>query len=120
MKKITATLIAGLFATTAFAQVPDSPVAKTNVETKDAKTAVLVDTKEARADLKATTKEAQKAATTDAKAKVVAKTDTKDAKAAVKADAKDAKAELKADAKVGTEAHPENHGAHVSATAQTK
>ena len=46
MKKTIATLIAGLFASAAFAQAPATPVAKANTGKMDAKTAVLVDNKD--------------------------------------------------------------------------
>jgi hypothetical protein len=136
MKKITAALIAGLFATAAFAQttttaatpatpaVSATPAAQASVDAKTPK-AAFVDNK----DLKASTQ-------TDGK--LVKKVSKADAKAAAKAEkAKDAakadaKAEVKADPKAETkvpgkssikppaEAHTGTHGAEVSATAQTK
>ena len=101
MKKITATLIAGLFASAAFAQTPStpaSPAAPAAHASTDAKTpkAAFVDNK----DLKGSTH-------TDGK--LVKKVSKADAKAVAKAD-KDAKAAAKAD----------THGAHVSETAKTK
>ncbi len=75
MKKVTATLIAGLFATAAFAQppaTPASPVAQ--ADGKDAKTAVLVENKEVKADAKEA-KDAAKAETKDAKASTDVKAD---------------------------------------------
>ena len=113
MKKITATLIAGLFATAAFAQTPATPAtpdAQANVDAKTPK-AAFVDNK----DLKA-------GAQTDGK--LVKKISKADAKAAAKADkaaeAKaDSKAAVKADAKLPAEAHTGTHGAHGSTTTTT-
>ena len=103
MKKITATLIAGLFATAAFAQTTTAP-APTKAEVK-------ADAKEAKADLKADTKDA----------KATLKADTKDAKAAAKADGKTpVKSNVKPPAEVSTTGHTGTHGADVSATAKTK
>jgi len=103
MKKITATLIAGLFATAAFAQTTTAP-APTKAEVK-------ADAKEAKADLKADTKDA----------KATLKADTKDAKAAAKADGKTpVKSSVKPPAEVSTTTHTGTHGADVSATAKTK
>ena len=109
MKKITATLIAGLFATAAFAQTPSTPsssaapAAQAGVDAKTPK-AAFVDNK----DLKASTQ-------TDGK--LVKKVSKADAKAAAKAD-KDAKAAAKAENK--SEVQAGTHGAHVSETAKTK
>ena len=107
MKKITATLIAGLFATAAFAQTTTAP-APTKAEVK-------ADAKEAKADLKADTKDARE----------TLKADTKDAKAAAQADGKTpVKSSVKPPAEVSTTTHTgtagATHGADVSATARTK
>ena len=108
MKKITATLIAGLFATAAFAQTTTTAPAPTKAEVK-------ADAKEAKAEVKADAKDA----------KATLKADTKDAKETLKADTKDAKTTLgkssvKAQAEVSTTAHAGTHGADVSAVAKTK
>lgn len=76
MKKVTATLIAGLFATAAFAQTPAAPAsAVAQADGKDAKTAVLVDSKEVKADAKEA-KDAAKAESKDAKASADVKAGT--------------------------------------------
>lgn len=119
MKKITATLIAGLFATAAFAQTtttaPVPTKAEVKADTKEAKAEVKADAKDAKATLKADTKQA----------KDTIKADTKDAKAAIKADAKDAKttagkSSIHPPAEVSATGHTGTHGADVSATAKTK
>ena len=115
MKKITATLITGLFVTVTFAQTPATPATSATPAAQastDAKTpkAAFVDNK----DLKASTQ-------TDGK--LVKKVSKADAKAAAKAD-KDAKAAAKAagktDVKASADAPAGTHGAHVSETAKTK
>jgi hypothetical protein len=105
MNKVIATLIAGLFATAAFAQTPaaTAPVAPTKAEAKHDKTVVKAEAKEAATVAKADAKEAKtvaKAEVKETKAAVKAETNT-----SVKADTKEAvKAEVKADAK--TDAKP--------------
>jgi polyisoprenoid-binding protein YceI len=47
MKKVIATLIAGLFATAAFAQTPAAPAAPAKVEAAHTKAVVKADAKEA-------------------------------------------------------------------------
>lgn len=118
MKKITATLIASLFATAAFAQTPATPATPASSTTAaahastDVKTpkAAFVDNK----DLKATTQTDGKLVkkVNKAEAAAVAKAD-KEAKAA-------AKAAGKADMKASAETPAGTHGAHVSETAKTK
>jgi hypothetical protein len=110
MKKITATLIAGLFATAAFAQTTTTAPAPTKAEVK-------ADAKEAKAEVKADAKDA----------KATLKADTKEAKAAVKADTKEAKPMGKSSihppaepSTTGHTGHTGTHGADVSATAKTK
>ena len=119
MKKITATLIAGLFATAAFAQTTTAPAptkAEVKADAKEAKAEVKADAKDAKATVKADTKEA----------KAAVKADAKESKAAVKAHAKDAatgatKSNLKPPAEVSTTSHAgTTHGADVSASAKTK
>ena len=113
MKKIVATLIAGLFASAAFAQTT----------TATGNTATAAPTK---AEVKADAKDA----------KAAAKADTKEAKAAAKTDAKEAKtpgkssvrppAEVSTTTQANTQTdthtgkHADTHGADVSATAKTK
>jgi len=114
MKKITAALIAGLFATAAFAQTTTTPAptkAEVKADAKEAKAELKADTKDAKATLKADTKEA----------KETLKADTRDAKAAAKADGKTpVKSSVKPPAEVSTTGHAGTHGADVSATAKTK
>jgi hypothetical protein len=111
MKKIVATLIAGLFATVAVAQTPATPATSATPAAQastDAKTpkAAFVDNK----DLKASTQ-------TDGK--LVKKVSKADAKAVAKAD-KEAKDAAKAEGKAGAKAPADTHGAHVTDTAKTK
>ncbi len=94
MKKITATLIAGLFATAAFAQTPAAATTKGAVQA-DAKTAVLVNNKDLKAG--AATKETVKVDTMQPTA--VVKPETKDVKTAVNAGTKKEKTTTKAKAK---------------------
>ncbi len=115
MQKITATLIASLFATAAFAQTPATPASSATAST-DVKTpkAAFVDNK----DLKATTQTDGKLVkkVNKAEAAAVAKAD-KEAKVAAKAAGK---ADVKADVKASAETPAGAHGAHVSETAKTK
>ena len=122
MKKITATLIASLFASVAFAQTPTTPAtpatsatpaAQANMDTKTPK-AAFVDNKDLKGSTQTDGKLVKKVSKADAKA--VAKAD-KDAKAAAKADSKGA---VKADVKAPVEVQAANHGTHVSDTAKTK
>lgn len=94
MKKMTATLIAGLFATAAFAQTPAASTTKPAAQA-DAKTAVLVSNKDLKAG--AATKETLKVDTMQPTG--VVKPETKDVKTAVKADTKKEKTTTKAKAK---------------------
>ena len=101
MKKAIVTLIAGLFATAAFAQTPATPAASVpaKVEAAHTKAVVKADAKEAQAVVKADAKEA--------KAVVAAKTDVASAKteaAATKAKAhhKAKQTKAKADAKLAS------------------
>jgi hypothetical protein len=119
MKKISATLIAGLFASVAFAQTPTTPsssatpAAQASTDTKTPK-AAFVDNKDLKASTQTDGKLVKKVSKADAKA--AAKAD-KDAKAAAKADSKGA---VKADVKAPVDVQAGNHGAHVSETAKTK
>ena len=114
MKKITATLIAGLFATAAFAQTPATPATPAAQADVDAKTpkAAFVDNKDLKAGAQTDGKLVKKISKADAKAAAKA-----DKAAEAKADSKDSKAAVKADAKLPAEAHT---GAHGSTTATTK
>jgi hypothetical protein len=96
MNKLIAVLVAGLFATSVFAQTaaPSAPAAK--AEAKAEKAEVKANKAEAKTDAKADAK----AAAADAKAaKVKAAADAKAEKAKAKADAKAAKMKAAADAK---------------------
>jgi hypothetical protein len=98
MKKITATLIAGLFATAAFAQTPATSTTKPVVHA-DSKTAVLVSNKDMKAGAAADTKVVTQSVKTETMPTAVVKAETKDVKTAVKADTKTTKTTTKAKTK---------------------
>jgi len=115
MKKITATLIAGLFATAAFAQTTTTPAAQST----DAKTGVLVENKDLKEGAKTDGKVVREATKADTKAAKAAAKDTK-----AKAGSKDSKSAVKADVKAPVEVQAGEHAgtlnAHGSTAAQTK
>ena len=125
MKKITAALIAGLFATAAFAQttttpatpaVSATPAVQASVDAKTPK-AAFVDNKDLKASTQTDGKLVKKVSKADAKAAAKAEK----AKDAAEADAKvDTKVQGKSSIKPPAEAHTGTHGAEVSATAKTK
>jgi hypothetical protein len=108
MKRTIATLIAGLFATAAFAQTPApastgvTTPAAAKADAKVAKAESKAEVKQAKADAKANVKEAK----VEGKAEVKeAKADAKETKQEAKAEVKEAKADAKAQKKVARH-HP--------------
>jgi hypothetical protein len=116
MNKVIATLIAGLFASAAFAQTP-APTAAAGVGAK-------IEAKQDKAVAKAEAKDDKTAVKAEAKeSKQVAKAEAKEAKADVKfakADAKESKADVKV-AKAGTKHKVKaNHKAEKKAEVMTE